>query len=47
VGYSWGLGGGMALFREGVKGWGGQPFLGERVGGGTPFSARGKKILTF
>jgi hypothetical protein len=37
----------MDLFRGGMKGWGGQPFSGERVEGGTPFSARRKKILTF
>jgi hypothetical protein len=36
----------MDLFRRGMKGWGGQPFSGERVGG-TPVSARRKKIFTF
>jgi hypothetical protein len=37
----------MDLFRGGMKGWGGRPFSGERVGWGTPFSARRKKIMTF
>jgi hypothetical protein len=37
----------MDLFRGGMKGWGGRPFSGESVGGGTPFSLRRKKILTF
>jgi hypothetical protein len=30
------LRGGMEPFREGMKGWGGRPFPGERVGG-SPF----------
>jgi hypothetical protein len=28
----------MALFRRGMKGWGGRPFSGERVGGYPYFS---------
>jgi hypothetical protein len=44
VGYRGVLGGGMVLFRGYARG-GGRPFSGKRVGG-TPFSARRKKILT-
>jgi hypothetical protein len=54
VGYRRG-GGGMDLFRGGMdlfrggyeRVWVGRPFSGQGVGGGTPFSARRKKILTF